>query len=72
MKFYGLHNETYETYEEVINHYKPICEELRQIYDLLNTLPNVDSFWSTPVKDSLKTVLEYIGGNTENEEFIPE
>ena len=69
--FYGLTNETYETYEELIQHYRPICEALRSIYDHLNSLPKDDDFWTTSLKNSFVEVLDYIGGNTENDDMIP-
>ena len=70
--FYGLHNETYENYEDLINHYRPICDELKMIYDHLSSLPKEDDEWCNEIKLSLKNVLDYIGGNTENEDLIPD
>ena len=44
-KFHGLHNDIYNTPEELIEHYKPIVTELVDINNVLKNLPKEDEFW---------------------------
>ena len=63
IKFHGLHNDTYNTPEELIEHYKPIVTELVDINNVLKNLPKEDEFWTKELIDSFDIVIDYINGN---------
>lgn len=68
-KFIGLHSEPYRTYEELCDHYRNICIELHSMYNYYMSLPECDNDWCQPLLESLKTVLNYIAENTENDDL---
>ena len=65
-KLHGLHNDTYNTPEELIEHYKPIVTELVDINNLLKSLPKDDEFWTKELIESFDKVIDYINGNAVN------
>jgi len=73
MTFHGLKGEEYTTDKEWIDHYRQVGKELKGIYDYLTTLPEEDrQEWSGELQTHLWCVLDYICGNTENDDLIPE
>ena len=66
----GLHNETYKSYDELHEHYRDLCIELRKMYHTYVQLPSVDDSWTKPLLESIKTLLEFTAGNTDNDDLI--